>query len=235
MRGSFWQALVDALDAFYAGVARFIPGLLAALFILVVGLAVGLLVKVVVQRALVVARFDRFCDSTGVSQVVNRADIRAAPSALLATLLFWLVFASFVMAGLSALHVGVINQLIAGFFLYLPRIVAAFAILLAGLLLANFLARAALLATVNAGVPSPRAISLVVRFLITVLSFAMALEQLEIAKTIVIAAFVISFGAVMLGLALAFGLGGRDAARRILDRQLAGQGEGARDDGFSHI
>jgi len=235
MGSSFWQALVGALDVFYAGVARFIPGLLAALLILLVGLVVGWLVKVIVRRALIVARFDRFCDSAGISQVVSRADIRAAPSALIAMLLFWLVFLSFLMAGLSALRVDVINQLISGFFLYLPRVVVASAILLAGLLLANFVARAALLAAVNAAVPSPRAISLVVRFLVTILSFAMALEQLEIAKTIVIAAFVISFGAVMLGLALAFGLGGRDAARRILDRQLDDRGEPSPDDGFSHI
>ena len=70
------------------------------------------------------------------------------------------------------------------------------------------------LAAVNAGAPSPRAISLVVKLLIAILSFAMALEQLQIAKSIVLAAFVITFGAVMLCLAVAFGLGGRDVAGR---------------------
>jgi hypothetical protein len=75
----------------------------------------------------------------------------------------------------------------------------------------------------------------VVKFLITILSFAMALEQLEIAKTIVIAAFVIAFGAVMLGLAIAFGLGGRDAAKRVLERQLKDLDEPRDKDTFSHI
>jgi hypothetical protein len=203
--------------------------------ILIIGLLIGWVIKVLVRRALMVAKFDRFCDSSGVAQVLSRADIRAAPSRVVAALVFWLVFLSFVMAGLSALNVDVINRLISEFFLYLPRILAALAILLLGFLLANFVSRAALLAAVNAAVPSPRAISLVVKFLIAILSFAMALEQLEIAKTIVIAAFVISFGAVMLGLALAFGLGGRDVARRVLERQLKDLDEPKDKDTLSHI
>jgi hypothetical protein len=235
MQGSFWQTLLGALDAFFEGVVRFVPGLLAALLILIIGLVIGWVVRVVARRALVVAKFDHFCDSSGVSQILSRADIGAAPSGLVATVLFWLVFLTFLMAGLRALDVDVINRLISEFFLYLPRILAALAILLVGFLLANFLSRAALLAAVNAGVPSPRAISIVVKFLITILSFAMALEQLQIAKTIVIAAFIISFGAVMLGLALAFGLGGREVARRVLERQLKDADERPDKDDFSHI
>ena len=235
MQGTFWQALVDSLDHFYAGVGRFLPGLLAAVLIVLAGAVVAWLLKVAVRRALVVTRFDRFCECAGVTQVLGRADIRAAPSALTATLLFWLSFLSFLMAGLSALRVAVVNQLISGFFLYLPRILSAAAVLVVGLILAGFLARGALLAAVNAGVPSPRAISLVARFLITILAFAMALEQLEIAKTIVVAAFVIAFGAVMFGLALAFGLGGRDIAREILGRQLRDRDGPEGEDDLSHV
>jgi hypothetical protein len=235
MEGSFWQTLLGALDTFYAGVVRFLPALLAAAVILIIGVVIGWVIKVVVRRALAVAKFDGFCDSSGVSQVLSRADIRATPSRLIGALFFWLIFLSFLMAGLGALHIVVIDRLISEFFLYLPRILAALAILLVGFLLANFLSRAALLAAVNASVPSPRAISLVVKFLITILSFAMALEQLEIAKTIVIAAFVISFGAVMLGLAIAFGLGGKDVARRVLERQLKDLDEPRKKDEFSHI
>jgi hypothetical protein len=235
MEVSFWQTLLGALDTFYAGVVRFLPGLLAAAVILMIGVVIGWVIKVVVRRALAMAKFDSFCDSSGVSQVLSRADIRATPSRLIGALFFWLVFLSFLMAGLSALHIVVIDRLISEFFLYLPRILAALAILLVGFLLANFLSRAALLAAVNASVPSPRAISLVVKFLITILSFAMALEQLEIAKTIVIAAFVISFGAVMLGLAIAFGLGGKEVAKRVLERQLKDLDEPRKKDEFSHI
>jgi hypothetical protein len=220
MNDPFSTRLVRALDTFLEGLMRFLPGLLAALTIFALGLVVAWLLRFAVKRVLRAARFDRFCDSWGASQVLSRADIRLAPSALAASCLFWLVLISFAMAGLSALEVRVVDQLISEFFLYLPRVFAALLILLGGFLLGNFLSRAALLATVNANVPSPRTVSLVVKLLIGILSFAMALEQLQIAKSIVLAAFIITFGAVMLSLAIAFGVGGRDVARRVLERQF---------------
>ncbi|HUK14253.1 MAG TPA: hypothetical protein VLW17_13225 [Thermoanaerobaculaceae bacterium] len=235
MDGSFADRLLGALEAFFEGVVRFLPGLLAALLILVLGALVGWAVKAMARRLLGVARFDRFCDSAGFSSILTRADVRAKPSALLASLLFWLVIASFLMAAASALRVDVINQLIAAFFLYLPRLISALGILLVGFLLGNFVSRAALLAAVNANAPSPRAIGLVVKFLIAILSFAMALEQAEIARSIVIAAFIILFGAVMLALALAFGLGGRDVARHALERHFLKGDAGAVGDDLTHV
>ncbi|MBZ5587414.1 MAG: hypothetical protein LAO05_02545 [Acidobacteriia bacterium] len=235
MEASFSERLLGVLNAFFEGVVRFLPGLLAALLILALGVVIGLLVRVLARRTLTIARFDRFCESTGLTMILGRADVRAAPSALVASLLFWIVLASFLMVGASALRVDVINRLIAEFFLYLPRIVAALGIVLVGFLFANFLSRAALLAAVNANVPSPRAIGLVVKLLITVLALAMALEQLEIARSIVLAAFIIAFGAVMLGMALAFGLGGRDVARRVLERQFGERSTDHDDDNLSHV
>jgi len=235
MNDAFSSRITRALDAFFEAVMRFLPGLLAALLIVALGIIVAVLVRALVRRILVVARFDRLCDAWGVSQALGRADVRAAPSAVAATSLAWVVLASFAMAALAALEVGVVDRLIQESFLYLPRILAALAILLGGFVLGNFLARATLLAAVNAGAPSPRAISLVVKLLISILSFAMALEQLQIAKSIVLAAFVITFGAVMLCLAVAFGLGGRDVARRVLERQFRdGDKDQDRDD-LSHI
>ncbi len=169
MSTPFTERLVGALNAFYEGVMRFLPGLLAALLVVALGLAVAWLVKAVTRRILVVTRFDRFCDAWGVTQALNRADIRSLPSAFAARILAWLVFLSFAMAGLSALELAVVRQLVAEFFLYLPRLFAAMLILLVGFVVGNFLSRAVLLAAVNANVPSPRGISLMVKLLIAVL------------------------------------------------------------------
>jgi hypothetical protein len=100
------------------------------------------------------------------------------------------------------------------FFGYLPRIFAAMLILLAGFLFGNFPARAAVLAAVNAGISGPHFVGSAVRALIGILTFAMALNQLQIASNIITAVFTIMFGALMLGMALAIGLGGRDAPRQ---------------------
>jgi hypothetical protein len=237
MSTSFTEALVGALDRFFATLANFLPNLLAAAVIVVLGVLAGWLLDLLVRRMLVVARFDHFCAEAGVTQVLNRADVRSAPSALAGKFTFWVIFLSFVMAGLSALGVAVISQLIEEFFLYLPKLFSALLILVLGFLIANFLSRATLLAAVNASLPSPRVFAIVVRVLVAILAFAMALEQLKIATSIVLAAFVISFGAVMLGLAIAFGVGGKDVAKRVLERHLLERDRETdeKPDEFSHL
>jgi hypothetical protein len=235
MNAPFTDRLLGALDAFFAGVMRFLPGLLAALLIVLIGLVFAWVLRLVVRKVLTLARFDRLAESVGFSHLLDRADVRASPSALAAGFLFWIVLLSFMMAALTALEIRAINELTVSFFLYLPRVFAAVIILVVGSLLGSFLARAALLAAVNAGVRSARGVSLVVKLLIAILAFAMALEQLQIARSIVLAAFIISFGAVMLGLALAFGIGGRDLAQRVLERQFKDDQGSRGPDGISHL
>jgi Mechanosensitive ion channel, conserved TM helix len=236
MGRSFADALLAALTRFFAAVVDFLPDLLAAIVIIVIGAVVGWLLMTIVRRGLQLTRFDHFCSEVGVSQVLGRADIRSKPAALAGLFTFWLVFAAFVAAGLTALGVAAITHLMEAFVLYLPKLLSALAILLLGFLLGNFLSRATLLAAVNANAPSPRAFALVVKLLIAVLAFAMALEQLSIATSIVLAAFVILFGATMLALALAFGLGGRDIAHDVLARHLGARGgAGADRDELSHV
>jgi len=236
MATSFTDALVGALQRFFDALLGFLPNLLAAFVILVLGTVAGWIVRLLVRRALQLARFDRFCEQAGIGRALSRADIAISPSALGGRLAFWFVVLSFAMAALSALHLAATSQLVEQFFLYLPQIFSAAAILVVGFLTGNFLSRATLLAAVNAGAPSPRAFALVVKLLISVLAFAMALVQLRIATAIVLAAFVITFGAVMLALAIAFGIGGTEVARRVLERQVGdAQSPPSEPDEISHL
>jgi hypothetical protein len=126
--------------------------------------------------------------------------------------------------GVSVLGVAGLQEQISRLFLLLPAIFVAILILFLGLVTANFLSRAVLLATVNAGYHSPKLLSWSVRILVWILAVSMALEEIEIARQTVVAAFSIVFGALMLAMAIAFGLGGRHLARRFLER-LLGQKE----------
>ena len=103
---------------------------------------------------------------------------------------------------------------------FLPEIFIAILILFLGVAIANFLSRAALLAAVNAGYASARILSGAVRLIIWILAITMTLEELGLASQAVISAFSIVFGATMLGLAIAFGLGGQDLARGFLEKHL---------------
>jgi hypothetical protein len=169
----------------------------------------------------------------GATQIAAKADL-PPPTDLLSALVFWVTWAAFLMLGISTLGIVVLQEQIAAFFRYIPQIFVAVVILLVGLLFANFTARAVLLGMVNANVSSARLLSNAVRVFIVMLTVAMALEQIALAKTVVLIAFSIAFGAVMLGLAIAFGLGGRDVARRLLERQFTEDAKSDKDE-ISHL
>ncbi|MCI0666395.1 MAG: hypothetical protein L0220_35550 [Acidobacteria bacterium] len=231
---NFMQDMFNVLKTFYQDTMQFMPHLMAAIIIVAVGWVVAVLLKTMTRRILKMARFDQLCDRFGCTQLLAKADIQSPPSELTSKGIFWLILIAFLMSGLGALGLDAMTGLVAAFFGYLPRIFAAMLILLAGFLFGNFLARAAVLAMVNAGISGIPFVGGTVRALIGILAFAMALNQLQIASSIVTAAFTIMFGALMLGMALAFGLGGRDAARQIIEKRLLTTSKQDRDE-FSHI
>jgi len=120
----------------------------------------------------------------------------------------------------SVLGIFGLQEQVARFFFFLPRLVVAMFILFFGLLAASFFSRATLLAAVNANVPSPRLLSLSVRSIIIVFVLSIFFEELGIAEQTMLLAFGIAFGALMLGLAIAFGVGGRDLAQSFLERRM---------------
>ena len=112
------------------------------------------------------------------------------------------------------------QQHIGGFFLFLPRFFVALFIAFLGMLAAGFFARAALLAAVNADLPSPQMLSDAVRVIIVVLTISMAFEEVGLAQKTILIAFSIVFGALMFGLAIAFGMGGRDLAAAVSGKEI---------------
>jgi hypothetical protein len=133
---------------------------------------------------------------------------------------FWITLLGFILIGISILNIAGLQEQIARLLRLLPEIIVAMLILFLGLLIANFLSRAALLALVNKGYGSAKLASWAIRLVIWTLAIAMALDELSVARQTVIAAFSIVFGAFMLGLAIAFGFGGQDLARQFLERSF---------------
>ncbi|MEW6681447.1 MAG: hypothetical protein AB1451_00780 [Nitrospirota bacterium] len=218
-------AMKMALDLF--------PKILGMLIIIAVGWVIAIVVKILVRHFLKLVKFDVLCDNVGATQMFTKADL-PPPTELLSSLVFWVTLAGFLMLGISTLGIIVLQEQISRFFLYVPQIFIALIILFIGILFANFAARAVLLGMVNANVPSARLLSNTVRVFLVILTVAMALEQVALAKTVVLIAFSIAFGAVMLGLAIAFGIGGRDVARRFLERQFAEDSKPEKDE-ISHL
>ena len=215
-------------------VLDFLPNVLLLIAILLVGGAFACLVRGAVRWTLQIASFDRFCQRSGIAEMLTRGGVRQTPSQLAARIVFYLVGLVVFFVALSALNIVATAELISNFFAYLPHIVVAIAIVLVSYLLARFLHRSALIALVNASVRQAGLGARAVQAAILSVGFAVALEHLAIGRGVILAAFSIAFGGVVLALALAFGLAGKDLARDFLERSIKEHDDTGSDD-ISHI
>jgi hypothetical protein len=216
------DALAQSWRNFASAIALFVPRLIAATIIFLGGLLVAMAIKRLVYETLVWARFDRLSARSGVSELLRTADMPRA-EVLIARIVFWLVWIGFIVSAVDTLQFGAFQGLVHEFFRFVPRFLVALLVFTLGFLIGNFLWRATLLAAVNAGVPGARLLANGVRVLVIAIGVVMALEQLGLATTVVLTAFAIAFGASMFGAALAFGLGGRDAAKQLIEQQFRSQ------------
>jgi hypothetical protein len=127
------------------------------------------------------------------------------------------------------------NELISDFFGYLPNLLVALGIIVTSYLLARFLRRSVLIASVNAHMRHAAAIARAVQAGVLIFGSAVALEHLSIGRTVVLAAFSITFGGIVLALALAFGLAGKDMAQDFLKRNVQPPSKEEPPDEFRHI
>ena len=219
MREMIVSELSLALHEMARGFAHFLPRLIVMLILALVGWVIAYLVKVVLRSILRLVKFDKLSENAGASQLLTKADLPSATE-VLSRFVFWVAWLGFILLGVRVLEILGLQEQIARFFLFLPRLFVAMFILFVGLLAASFFSRAALLAAVNANVPSPRVLSLAVRSVIIVFVLSIAFEELGLAEQTMLVAFGIAFGALMFGLAIAFGIGGRGLAQRFLEKKF---------------
>jgi hypothetical protein len=212
-------------------IANFLPGVVVFCFIVLVAVLLATLSRLITLRLLRRFAVDERATGYGVGFVGAWTSPRP-PSLVIARVVFWVLLTLGLLIALTALDATMPSQFAVSVFQYLPNVFAAIAILVAGNLLARFLARAALINAVNMQIHAARLLSIGVKWLILVLTAAMAMEQLRIGRQILLLAFGILFGGIVLTLALAVGLGSKDVVTRSLERQIR---ETAGHDELDHI
>jgi len=230
-----WQTgFIEPMKAFLNQTGAFLPHLVAMIVVLMLGVLIAWAVKNAVFRVLTTAKFDQYSGRIGLSLALSKGGIRESPAHWVGRIAYWMIVLIFLMLGLGVLDLKPVDQFVAQVFSYLPHMLIAVVILIVGFLLANFFARATLIAAVNAQVVEARFLARAVRIAILLLALAMAFDQLGIAKNVIVAAFSITLGGVVLSFAIAFGLGARDAAKQFIERRLKREQEQKEED-FSHL
>ncbi len=219
---SIWHHMSEALhQSLYRVLTLLIavlPGILAFFVALLVFAAAGMLVSMVLRRCLTWAKFDlRVAQKNGTDWAPA-----SSPTEIAARASFWICIVLGLVIGVSAFDASYASGAAMPISLlpYLTHAVGAALLLIAGVLVARFLARSVLISAVNAQLQYARVLSLGVKWLVLVLTAAMVLDHLEVGGNIVELAFGILFGGIVLTLALAVGLGSRDLVSRSLERNV---------------
>jgi hypothetical protein len=222
---SIWQHMGDALHQSAVRVISLLisilPGVLALLLAVAVLTAVGMVLSLIVRRVLTTLRFDDRVSSNQASGIADWSPSHS-PTLLAARTTFWACVLLGLIIGVWAFSVSYSSDTQTPYLIlpYLTHAVGAILLLVAGNLIARFLARSVLIGAVNQKLQYARFLSLGVKWLVLVLTGAMVLDHLHIGGTIIELAFGILFGGIVLTLSLAIGLGSRDLVSRSIEKSI---------------
>ncbi|HXM42180.1 MAG TPA: hypothetical protein VN924_13080 [Bryobacteraceae bacterium] len=212
------QALSHSTNRMFTQMASLLPGVVALIAALLVSAFAAWVLAAILRRSLTSFDFDRRAARWGFPAFAEWPPAKS-PTLLASRAIAWTVMLVGFLIGISAFDAALTSQFVIRLLAYLPNVLAAALVLAAGSIVARFLARSVLIGAVNMNLQYGRLLSAGVKWLVTVLAVAMALEHLGIGGGIIRLAFGILFGGIVLALALAVGLGSKELVSRSLDRE----------------
>lgn len=217
--GNILTALEMSFRSMWYELLNFLPEIVLALLVIIVGWLIGGSLKHVVERVFKTLKVNEALDAAGVDTLAKKAGYPLKAGVFVGTLVKWFVIVVFFIAALDILNLDQVNlffrEVVLG---YLPKVIVAVLILLIATAVAN-VASASVKAAAQAGsFAAADMAGMLTRYAILVFAVLAALTQLEIAPELVQILFMGIVFAASLATGLAFGLGGRDAAARYLEK-----------------
>jgi small-conductance mechanosensitive channel len=211
---AFWAETIDEIQS---SLSTWLPAILGALLLLLLGWIVARIGQAVIVRLLRRLGLDRLADRTGITRGLTTIGVQNSLSYVLARLTYWLILIFFILLSLGALGLTeVVTSSLNSFFAFLPNLVVATAIFLVGAFIASVIGDAITAMTIQSNIPSGRVLGQAVRYSLLLVVVILALDELGVQTTILTTIIIVSVAAVALGLALAFGLGNRQLAHGIM-------------------
>jgi hypothetical protein len=209
---------VDATREFLHQTAIFLPKLLLALVVVLVGWLLAKAARFAVERALRAVNFNVLTERAGTDNFLQQAGMRGDTTTLFGLVGFWVVILAALIIAFNGLGLTYITDLLQRVVLFTPKLLIAMLLVIFGSYCARFVGNAVQNYCIDAQIPDADVLSRLVRYLIMTLVVMIALSHLEIGGDIVQRTFLIILAGLMLALALAFGLGGKDWAAALLQR-----------------
>lgn len=215
---SYQDAIMDSLRSLYTKVASFLPNLLVAVIVLLLGWIIGSFLSTVVKKVLETIRIDTFANQLGLNQLSERMDRKLSLSAFGAWLVKWFFFLGSIMAAANIFGLSEVTNFFNDQVLtYAGNVIIAMVILLLGILASDFFSGVVSSSVRASGLHASSALGSITRWAILIFSIIAALSQLQIATAFLQDLFRAIVAMVAIAGGIAFGMGGKDHAKKILD------------------
>jgi len=215
---TIYYSLTDAFVRFI----NFLPALIGAALILIVGWFLSGLLANLIERALRAVGFEGAVERSGIGDFIRRSGTKMTTSGVIATLVKYFLFLIFVQAAANVLGIPQLTEIINRIVLFIPNVVVAMAIIVIGSLIAKFLSGLVRSSVSELGVGNPNLLATLTQYIVVGFAVIAAIDQLGIAATLVNTLLIGLIGSVALAIGLAFGLGGRDVAAQITQKWYEG-------------
>jgi small-conductance mechanosensitive channel len=214
------ELFLEPLKSSGEKIISLLPTLVGALVILLLGWLLAKILKAALIKLLVAVRFEKFGERYGLSKFLSRGDIKHSLADILGTLFFWIIFLFFIYIAADVLKLSLIKDLINRIISFIPNLIAAVLIIIIGVFLSSFFKGVVKVTASSYDLAHRELLGKIVQYLIIFFTLAIALEQLGVATQILVNSVLIIIGAIAFGLALAFGLGSKDVAGKIVNKIL---------------
>ena len=222
-----WTEVVSSsLQTLWSGFVGFLPGLIGALIVFLIGWLIAILLGKLANQIIKALRIDAILEKIGFKKSLERANLKLDSGRFIGELVKWFFIIVFLMAATDILELPQVTEFLRGVLLYIPNLIVAVLILLAAVLIANFLQRLVKASIEAAGLRSANFLAGVAKWAVMVFAVLAALLQLGIVPALIQTLFTGLIAALVISSGLAFGLGGKEVAIEILNklkRDVSGQ------------
>lgn len=212
------DTVVESLQQIGGGVLEFLPKILAAILVLIIGWIVAVILGKFIGRVVNVLQLNKLLDSAGVNKVFAKAGTPLKINVVFEEIVKWFFLIVFFISAAKILNLTQVNQFLGDVLNYIPRVIVAVVILIVGILVANFIAELVKGTVAAAKLGSSKTLASITRYVIIIFSFLAAFEQLGIAEVYLKSLFQALVYMLAGAAALAFGLGGKEAAGEFLHK-----------------
>ncbi len=209
---------LDSLSVSLTEIAGFLPQLIMAVVVLLLGWMLAKVARSGVMRLLTLLKFDRATEKSGLEAFMKHAELNVSVASVLGNLIYWLIILVMIVTVANSLGLHMVADLFNKVVLYIPNVIVAILVLVFGTILARFINRLVFAWLNNLEFEGALTVSTFSEYAMLVFVFFIAMEQLQIANELLTAAFIIAFGAVGLAFAIAFGLGAKEWASHVIEQ-----------------